>query len=297
MGQFRYCRPTTLETALEVIADASREAAVHCLAGGTALMLLARQGLLEPGLIVDLGSLTALESIEVMPDGTLRIGALVTLRELETDERVRALQPELARTMERVASLRIRTQATIGGNLSHADPAQDPPPVLIALDARVELASVRGRRTVSLEEFIVGPFETSLEADEVVAAVVVPPLSPRSSVRTTKFLPRTVDDYATVSVAVRLDRRPDGRIGGARIVVGAAGPRPLRIRIAEAELLDRHPAEVDLELVGRLVASAVEPVDDIRGSAEYKRAMAALWSRRTIESVVEAGRSDWEGQG
>ncbi len=295
MGQFRYCRPTTLEAALEVIAEASRETAVHRLAGGTALMLLARQGLLEPGLIVDLGSLTALESIEVMPDGTLRIGALATLRELEIDGRIRALQPELARTMERVASLRIRTQATIGGNLGHADPAQDPPLVLIALDARVELASVRGRRTIPLEEFFVGPFETTLEADEVVAAVVVPPLSPRSSVRTTKFLPRTVDDYATVSVAVRLDCLPDGQIGEARIVVGAAGPRPLRIRTAEAELRDRRLSEVDLELVGRLVASAVEPVDDVRGSADYKRAMAALWSRRTIESLVEPGNPGWEG--
>jgi carbon-monoxide dehydrogenase medium subunit len=291
MHRYGYYRPGSLVAALDVLGEASGVMPVHCLAGGTAITVLARQGMLEPGLLVDLGAITELRGIEVTRDGVLRIGALATLREVETDAAVRHRWTELAHAIGQVASIRVRNQATLGGNLAHADPAQDPPPVLIALDASVEVASPRGRRTIAVDSLPIGPFETSLAPDEILTAVLVPPLPSGALVRFTKFLPRTADDYATVSVAVRLDREPDGRISGSRVVLGAVGDRPLRLTAAEAMLRDRRSEEVDLRALSELVEASVDPVDDARGSAEYKRAMAGIWTRRTIEGLMAHDRS------
>jgi carbon-monoxide dehydrogenase medium subunit len=288
MAPFTYVRPATVEAALEVLATSSASGRpAYRLAGGTALSILARRGFIEPGLLVDLVDLAPLAEIRLETDGRLRIGALATLRRVETDPRIRTVQPELARTAGLVASIRIRNQATIGGNLAHADPALDLPPLLIALDASVEVASVRGRRLIPAEAFVEGPFETALEPDELCTAIVVPPLPARSIVRYTKFLPRTADDWATASVAVRLDPGSDGPIDLARVVVGAAGPRPERVRAAEAELVGRSAAEIDPAAIGELVQAVVDPVDDVRGSADYKRAMVGLWAKRTLLCALE----------
>lgn len=287
--RFEYCRPPTLGAALDVLAAASSTRPVYPLAGGTAISILARQGLLEPGLLVDLSDIAPLRGVASTHDGAVRIGALTTLREVETHPLVLDRCEELSVALGRVASVRIRNQATLGGNLVHADPAQDPPPVLLALDALVEVASARSQRTIPVEEFLRGPFETALTQDEIVTAIVIPPLPLGAAVRYAKYVPRSADDYATVSVAVRLDREPDGRIAGARIVVGAAGPMPTRITAAEAELVGRKVSEVDLGIIAERVKAAVEPVDDLRGSAAYKRAMAGLWTRRTIEALVRHG--------
>lgn len=276
-----YARPTSLEDALEVLAGADAQ----LLAGGTALTLLRKQGLVERGPTIDLGGIRGLDGISEEADGRLVIGAMATLRSIETSPVVRRLAPVLADVVGRVATVRIRNQATIGGNLAHADPAQDPPPILLVLDAEVEIAGPRGRRRLPLDGFFVDVFETILRPDEILVAIRVPPVAPTSRIGYEKFLPRTADDYATVSVAVRLDVAADGSFGDVRIALGSAAAVPLRVPAAEAVFRGASPSEAAIAAAAEAVIAAVDPMDDARGSADYKREMAGVWTRRLLGSL------------
>lgn len=278
-----WIRPSSLEEAVALLQQHGDHA--HLLAGGTALALLRRQELIEVGVLVDLAGVPGLTDIG-LDGGHLRIGSMCTLRRVETDQVVRAGFPILAKATASVATIRIRNQATLGGNLAHADPAQDPPPVLLALDATAELWGPEGARSVVLDEFFVDVFETALGPAEVLVAVRVPEMRPGSRASYVKFLPRTVDDYATVSAAARLDLGPDGRIADARLALGAVAAVPLRVRQAESLLAGRTMAEVDLPAVAAAVREVVDPVDDARGSADYKRDMAGVWATRAVARLM-----------
>ncbi len=283
MSGFRYERPGDLEAALGLLERHGDEA--HLLAGGTSFMLLYRQGLIDPEVVVDLAGVESLRGIRRLDDGSVEVGALCSLREIETDELLGSALPVLARTVARVATIRIRNQATIGGNLVHADPAQDPPPVLLTLDASVVVRGPTGERILPLHGFFVDVFETVVEPGEIVTAIRVPLPPPGSRLGYRKFLPRTVDDYATVSVAGRLDVDPDGTISDARLFLGAVGPTPIRATAAEDAVRGARVADLDPAIVGPLVIGSVDPVDDVRGSADYKREMAAVWAVRLVGSL------------
>jgi carbon-monoxide dehydrogenase medium subunit len=286
VSAFRYVRPATLEEAIGALADADGEA--HLMAGGTSLALLMKNGLVSDGLIVDLGGIAGLDDIRVADGGALEIGALASLRRVERDPIVRERQPALAAAVSRVATVRIRNQGTLGGNLAHADPAQDPPAMLLALDAAVEVSGPDGSRTLPLGHLFVDVFETSLAPDEILTTVRVPAAAPGTRARYEKFLPRTADDYATVSVAARVTV-DGGAIADARVVVGAAGPTPIRVTAAEEALRGRPTDEVDLEAVAAAARDAVDPVDDARGSADYKREMAGVWAARAVGRLLADG--------
>jgi carbon-monoxide dehydrogenase medium subunit len=284
-----YVRPATIAEAVDAIRAADDTA---ILAGGTALSLLRKQGLIGTGRTVDLGWVAGLDAIEATDDGGLRIGAMATLRAIETGPLVRERAPALAAVVARVATVRIRNQATIGGNLAHADPAQDPPPILLVLDAAVEIVGPAGTRRVPLDEFFVDVFETVLGPDEILTAVLVPPVPRSSRIGFEKFLPRTADDYATVSVAARLDVGPDGSVGDARLALGAVAAVPLRIPAAEALLRGGDLAGLPIAAAAEAVVAAIDPIDDARGSADYKLSMAGVWTRRLLERLAgsPAGR-------
>lgn len=284
MSGFGYLRPADLGSALGLLGEHGDDA--HLLAGGTSFMLLYRQGLIEPGVVIDLAGIDALRGIRQLDDGTLGIGALCSLRTVETDPLVAAIAPDLARTVARVATIRIRDQATIGGNLAHADPAQDPPPMLLALDASVVLRGPGGERTVPLAEFFVDVFETVVQPGEILTEIRVPVPSPASRFGYRKFLPRTADDYATVCVAGRLDVAADGTVADARIALGGVGPTPIRASEVEAALRGARLADLDPAEQAAGVAEAIDPVDDVRGSADYKRDMAVLWTSRLLRSLA-----------
>jgi carbon-monoxide dehydrogenase medium subunit len=281
---FDYHEPDTLEEALDLLQAHQDDA--HLLAGGTAMVLLMAQGLAQPEHVVGLRRIQALRGIRRRPDGGLELGAMVTHAEAERSPAVAAHCPALRTAFSEVATVRIRNQGTVGGNLVHADPAQDPPPMLLALGAEVVAASPRGQRRIPLHELFVGFFQTSLEPDEIVTAVSLPPPDQRASAAYLKFLPRTQDDYATISVAAWV--RPDGEGGcaEARIALGAAGAVPLRAWRAE-ELLAGGP--LDGEAVAAAAAAVreeVDPIDDARGSASYKREMARVWTQRALRAAI-----------
>ena len=288
MNAFEYRAPQGLDEALAVLREHGEDARV--VAGGTALVTMMRQHLVRPGCLVSLRDVQGLNRIEAT-NGALRLGALVTHREAEVSPLVRERLPVLAETFRRVATVRIRHMATIGGALAHADPNQDPPVTLLALGASVEIRGARGHRELPLGEFFRDYYETALEPGELVTAVTVPLLPVASGATFLKFLPRTADDYATVAVAAIVTLEPDGeRCREARIALGSVGVTPLRGMAAEALLSGQRLSESLLRAAGEAVKGRVDPLSDHRGSAAYKREMTEVMVGRALTQAWEAAR-------
>jgi carbon-monoxide dehydrogenase medium subunit len=201
---------------------------------------------------------------------------------------VRAYEPALTEAFRHIATIRIRSQGTVGGNLAHADPAQDPPPILLVLDAVVAAVGPNGTRTIPLVSFFLDYFETVLRRDELIVSVRLPPRPPTATARYVKFLPRTHDDYATVGVAVSGTRGDDDRWHDVRIAIGAAGI-PGRVPAAETALEGTALSASDVAMAADATAEGIEPIDDLRGSAAYKRDMARVWTRRALASLGAGG--------
>jgi carbon-monoxide dehydrogenase medium subunit len=285
MNSFDYHAPTSLQETYDLLATHGEDA--HLMAGGTALVLLLQQGLVQPGHVVGLRNIGELQGVRRLDDGGLQIRALTTHRQAERSAEVQAFCPALAETFARVATVRIRNQATVGGNLAHADPAQDPPPMLIALGASVVVAGREGERRIPLDEFFVDYFETALRPGEVLLAVDLPPLAAGTRVTYKKFLPRTQDDYATVSVAASLRVGPDGECQDVRVALGAAATTPVRARMVEDALRGQQLDPAKVQEAAALVRDEVDPLDDLRGSAAYKREMARVWTQRALLELLE----------
>jgi carbon-monoxide dehydrogenase medium subunit len=285
MNSFDYHAPASLAETLELLASYGEDA--HLMAGGTALVLLLQQGLVQPGHVVGLRDVTELQGVRRLDDGGLQIRALTTHRQAERSVEVQAFCPALADTFSRVATVRIRNQATVGGNLAHADPAQDPPPMLIALGGSAVVAARAGERRIPLDEFFVDYFETALQSGEVLVAVDLPPLAAGTRVTYKKFLPRTQDDYATVSVAAALRLGEDARCEDVRIALGAAATTPVRARRVEDALRGQRMTRESIADAAALVRDEVDPLDDLRGSATYKREMARVWTQRALFELLD----------
>ncbi len=284
MAPFELRHAGSIAEAVELLAVED----AHAVAGGTALVLLMKQGLLRPARLVSLAGIAPMSGVEALPDGALRIGALATIREAERSAAVRAHCDALTDAFAAVATPRIRAQATVGGNLAHADPAQDPPPMLIALGTTAILEGARGERSLPLEHLFVDVFETRIARDEVLREVRVPPMPAGARAAYVKFLPRTEDDYATVSVAAMAALDAEGRCADVRVVIGACGSTPIRARAVEDALRGETPSEARLGEAAALARDAVDPIDDLRGSASYKRGMAAVWTERALRRVLAA---------
>ena len=284
---FDYREPESLAEALALLREHGDEA--RLMGGGTALTVMLRYRLVRPGVIVSLAGLPGLAGLHA--NGDLRIGAMTTHRAIERSPVVRAVAPLLAEACRRVGSPTIRNMGTLGGNLASGEAASDPAPALLALDARVRLLGPEGERVVSLDGFFRDYYETALEPGELVTGVTVPLLPAASGASFVKFLPRTADDYATVAVSATVTLEGDGeRCREARIALGAVGMTPLRARAAEAMLAGQPFGESLLRSAGEAVKSAVDPLTDHRGSAAYKREMAAVMVGRALGQAREAAQ-------
>jgi len=257
------------------------------IAGGTALVIMMKQRLVRPSSLISLRMVRGLNGI-AEKDGALRIGGLATHREVETSTLVRRRVPLLAETYRHVATIRVRNMATVGGGLAHADPNQDPPPTLMVLGATLKASSADGSRVIPLEEFFTDYYETVLKPDEIITEVSVPRLPANSGGAFVKFLPRTADDYATVSAAavVTLDRARK-IFTDVCIALGSVGTTPIRAREAEAVLRGQPVKREALREAAEKVRQAVDPVSDFRGSAAYKKEMAVVFVRRALEMALD----------
>jgi len=286
VNPFDYHAPTSLQETFDLLDTYGEDA--HLMAGGTALVLL-QQGLLQPGHVVGLRKVAELQGIRRLEDGGLQIKAMATHRDAETSEDVQAYCAALANNFARVATIRIRNQGTVGGNLAHADPAQDPPPMLIALGGEAVVASRQGQRRIPLDEFFVDYFETAIQPGEVLLSIDLPPLPQGTRVTYKKFLPRTQDDYATISVAAALRLGQDHVCEDVRVALGAAATTPVHAKGVENALRGQRLDAEKIKQAAALVRDEVDPLDDLRGSANYKREMARVWTQRALQELLDAG--------
>jgi len=285
MIPFEYRTPKSLKEVHQELREFGADAKL--IAGGTALVIMMKQRLVRPSSLISLRMVRGLNGI-AEKDGALRIGGLATHREVETSTLVRRRVPLLAETYRHVATIRVRNMATVGGGLAHADPNQDPPPTLMVLGATLKASSADGSRVIPLEEFFTDYYETVLKPDEIITEVSVPRLPANSGGAFVKFLPRTADDYATVSAAavVTLDRARK-IFTDVCIALGSVGTTPIRAREAEAVLRGQPVKREALREAAEKVRQAVDPVSDFRGSAAYKKEMAVVFVRRALEMALD----------
>ena len=279
----RLFQPTSVDEAVGALSELGDDAKV--VAGATALTLLYRQRLIAPSALVSIGRIPGLDGIEVV-DGELRLGALVSHRAVELSDVVRGAIPVVADTFGKVANVRVRNAATVGGVLAESDYASDPPAVFAALDAMVEIQGPNGRRNVPASEFFVAFYETVLEHDEIVTGIRIPvPVAGTGAVYH-KFVTRSSEDRPCVGVAgvVRLDE--DGTVADLRVAVGAAAETPQRFPEAEALAVGQRLEPELVSSIADAYADQVDTLDDMRGSAWYRTEMVRVWVRRAIESAA-----------
>jgi CO/xanthine dehydrogenase FAD-binding subunit len=271
--------PTTIDEALEI--RAAHPDAVP-LAGGTDLMVFLELGTINPASFIDLWGLRELDTIDVGPDGGLRIGALVTHTGLVNDDQVRLAAPSLVEAARTVGAKQIQNRGTLVGNIANGSPAGDTLPVLLALDAVVEMKSAaRGVRRVPMSELYTGYRQLDLAADELITAVYLPPAHPDDHTHYRKVGTRLAQAISKVVMGARI-RIEGRRVTEARIAYGSVAATPIRVPAVEQALVGQpvDPA------VAQLVTGAITPLDDIRSTADYRLSVA----RRILEAYLESLR-------
>lgn len=253
------------------------------ISGGTGLVNFLKQQLVQPAVLVSTGRLPGLERIEVAERG-LDIGARVRQRDIEKHPGLQAAFPLLAAAYGHVATVRIREMATLGGGLGQGDPAQDPPAVWQVLNGRIRLSSKSGTREVPAREFWLDHYTTACEPEEMIDGISAPVPPAGAGWSYQKYLPRSADDYAAVSVAALVVPR-DGVIGEARLALGSVAPTPVYADRACELLTGQRPTAELLRAAAESVREPIDPLDDARGSAEYKRDMAVVFARRALEQA------------
>ena len=283
MIRFDYLEPATLNEVFSLLEKHGDDARV--IAGGTSLIIWMRQRLLMPKMVIGLGRIPEFDTITFDRQEGLRIGAGARHRDIELSPAVKQHYPLLHETFRKVAQPRIRNMGTIGGNLAGGDPLTDPGASLIALDAELTLASSNATRTVSVEDFFVDYYQTALEPGELLTEIRVPPPQ-RPGWSHIKFTPRSVEDFATVGVAMTL-RAKAGSCEDVRLALNSVASTIIRAKRAEDVLRGQRLSDDLLREAGEIAASEVDPMDDNRGSADYKRDLVKVLVRRAAEQAIE----------
>lgn len=273
---FEWHAPESAEAALALKAARGEDA--RFLAGGQSLVPAMNFRVAQPPVLIDLNRVGELAGIAAASDGALRIGAMTRNAVLEGGA---PSHPIIAEALREVAHPQIRNRGTIGGNLAHADPASEMPAVMLALGARFMLRSARGEREVAASAFFTGPLATALAADEMLSAIVVPPLPARTG---TAFLEvaRRRGDYAMMGIAAVLTLADDGVCVAARIAACSAGPTPILAPRAAAALAGTRLADADIAAAAALVREEVDPMGSVQASPPYQRHLAGVIAARAL---------------
>lgn len=284
-ASFDYHAPSTVDDAVALLARLGDDAKL--LAGGHSLIPAMRFRLAQPGALIDLNRIPGLDRVEER-DGHLAIGALTREVTLETSPVVRGRYPLLADTSAVVADPLVRNRGTVGGNLAHADPANDHPATMLAYGAEVVAQGLGGRRTIPIDDFFVDLFESSLSSDEVLVEIRVPAPGPGAGGAYLK-MERKVGDYALSAVAVQLTMDGD-TCTAARIGLTNVAPVPMRATDAEGEVTGKPLSDAVLEAAGRAAAAQCDPAADLRGSVDYKRDLTRVLVKRALRRAAERAR-------
>ena len=284
MRRFELAVPGSVDECLQVLAKRGPDTKV--VAGGTDLLPQLKNGVLKPGWVVDLSAVAELRTISDAPDGRLRIGASVTARELELDARVRSRFPALAESAAMVGSVQVRNLATLGGNLCNAAPSADMAPPLLALDAEAVIAGPSGQRRVPMASFFLGVRRTVLGPGELLLEIVVPAQGAHSGGNYLRHTPRRELDIAVVGVASQVTLT-GGKCTAARIALAAVAPVPLRATDAEQALVGQPLTPQQIERAADLASGAARPIDDHRGSIEFRNHLVRVLTRRTLTTALQ----------
>jgi len=282
LRRFRLEEPETIPEASELLSRHGESARIY--AGGTELLLVMKEGLAHYERLVNIKTIPDLDRVE-RQDGVISIGALATHRRLATDEILNQQLPALVAMEKKVANIRVREVGTIGGNLCFAEPHADPGALLLALGAKLVAAKATGSREIPIERFFIDAYENALEADELLTAIRVPLMPPRSAAAYLKF---GYLERPSVGVALFLSL-DGGAVGEARIAVGSAGPTPRRIEAAE-EILRGKPideASRRIEEAGRIAGEASDAISDLHGSKDYKEHIVGVLLKRAFAQAVK----------
>jgi carbon-monoxide dehydrogenase medium subunit len=282
MREFDFLAPRSIDEAIAFMSE--RQDDVHVLAGGTNLLVGMREGTVTPRAVMSLKKLSDFRMINHSKESGLKLGAMVTLRQIGRSAQVRDYYPCLADTALMMASEQVRTLATVGGNLCNAAPSADMAPPLIALDAMVRLIGPGGERRLPLEEFFLGPGNNALEPGELLAEIEVPPTERMT--RYMRLTPRVHMDTAVVSCATSIQFE-NSEVLAARIVLGAVAPVPLRVRQAEEVLIGKPLTQAAVEAASSIAAEQSSPISDVRGSDWYRRRMVGVLVARALRSLSE----------
>jgi carbon-monoxide dehydrogenase medium subunit len=281
--RFDLTLPRSVDDCLKILNERGGDAKL--VAGGTDLLPQLKNGLLKPACVVDLSGVTALRAVRNANGDGLRLGAAVTARRIELDSHIRSTYPSLAESGALVGSVQIRNLATIGGNLCNAAPSADMAPPLLALDAEAIIVGPRGQRRVPFASFFVDVRKTVVGADELLLEIVVPAPGPRSGGNYLRHTPRRELDIAVVGVASQITLT-DGVCGKARIALASVAPTPVRATAAEAALVGQPVTPALIERAAELAVGAARPISDQRGSADFRRHLVQVLTRRTLTTAL-----------
>ncbi len=283
---FEYFAPQKLDKALALLEKYEDSKVI---AGGQSLLIIMKQGLVAPEYVIDIKGLTELDYIKSGRDGKLRIGALTTHHSIEYSPLMIGPLSVLAQMEKRLASPQTRNWGTIGGNIAHGDPAGDPAPVLMSLDARIKLSKVGHERFVPISEFYRDYFESVMEHNELITEIEIPKQPARTGTAYTKF--NQIDsEMATVGTAVAITLSANGMCGEVRIALGAVAPTPIRAKQAEAVLKGKKPTEALFEKAGIVAAGETEPILDINATAEFRREIVKVLVKRVCAEACSRAK-------
>lgn len=280
-GAFDYHSPQSLDEALSLLQQHVGEAKI--LAGGQSLIPAMRFRLAMPSILIDINRLDDLRYVEERGDH-LAIGAMTREHALEDSSVVRSSYSLLHDTALVIADPLVRNQATVGGNIAHADPANDHPATMLAYDATVIAKGPKGERTIGIDDFFTGLFENAMGEDEILTEIRIPKPAAHSGGAYTK-LERKVGDYAISAAAVQLRLNGD-TVAAARIGLTNVSPVPMRAKAAEAELVGKSLSDAVIEAAGKAAAGECDPSPDLRGGVDYKRDITRVMVKRSIQQAV-----------
>lgn len=287
MKDFEYLEPRTVAEVCEFL-DKYEEAKL--LAGGSSLVNLMKTNLVTPGYLINLKTVPDLASIEYDNKSGTRIGAMVTDQDVIESPVIGERYPLLVEAGRHIASVGIRNQSTIGGNICHADPSADFPPALIALNAHVKIVSSKGQRTIPVEELFVDYLECALEPNEVLTEIEIPKPLPGSGWSFLE-LNKTSNSAAVVSVAAIINLDSDGRCQQASLALGSAGNTPIKVGKISDILIGQRVDSNLIEAVALEAQRVCNPISDVFGSAEYKRKMVKVLTTRALNEAVARAKA------
>jgi carbon-monoxide dehydrogenase medium subunit len=283
----RYEAPSTVEQAVALLAGESGEARV--LAGGTDLLVQLRTDLIDPVLLVDIKGIPELRAIKE-EGGGFRIGAAVTGAELKEHAKLKATWPGLIEGANLIGSTQVQGRATMGGNLCNGSPAADSVPGLIAAGAKASIVGPKGRRDLPVEDVMLAPRKLALTKGEIIASFLLPARPARTGDAYLRFIPRTEMDIAVVGCGVCLTLDAGGTCTAARVALGAVAPRPLLVADAGKALIGTKVDEAALGKLAAAASAACQPIDDKRGTKEYRIKVAGVLARRAALIALERAR-------